>query len=156
MHSTLAQPATTASQQCHIVCFEACRRAPAASLNPTYTYGAQKEGSMLPPPAPSISALQVSTTRRSSSVCQGLCTILQDNAGLADACQECCGWQSRLYMWGYGLHPWDDERPCIMCELLLSGTTGNMLPHSFHSQLASRMPDSQHASACRPPPMPGA
>ena len=58
-----AQQATTAFQQCHIVCSDACSCAPAASLNPTYTYGAQKEGSMSPPPAPSISALQVSTTR---------------------------------------------------------------------------------------------
>ena len=37
------------------------------------------------------------------------------------------------------MHPWDNERPCIMCELLLSGTTGNRLPHAFKSQLASRI-----------------
>ena len=88
----------TCIQQCNIVCFDACTCALAASLNPTYTYGAQKEGSMSPPPAPSISALQVSTTRWTSAVCQGQCTSLQGSLGLAEGSQSCSGWQSRLYV----------------------------------------------------------
>ena len=154
MQLTLAQPATTAFQQCHVVCFDACSCAPAASLNPTYTYGAQKEGSTSPPPAPSISALQVSTTQWTSAVCQWLCTILQGNAGLTESLFKFL-WVAKQAVPVGVRCIWDSERPRNMCGLLLSGTTGNRLPHASNSQLANRTPDSQHASAYRPPHMPG-